>query len=401
MKRPGNILAITYWPWNSALISTYTLPYLRMIRRRQDPAHQIYLVTLSPANSGQLESFRAAENQLRSEGIILKNFTYQPFGMAAFLMLGNLIAQLGILIITKRITVLHAWCTPGGAIAYLLTQLRRLPIVLDSMEPHAESMVETGTWSKSSMSFKLLFRLEKKQLQKASHVICTTSTVPAYITKTYGLTLKDYFVKPACVDLDLFNPVGKKVSYPPGLNETQVICLYAGKLGGIYLEKEVFEFFAAMAEYWKDRFRVLLLTSHSDKEIDNYCAEAGFDRNLIVKRFVDHAEVPAYMALASFAICPVKPVATKRHCTPIKNGEYWAMGLPVVIPANISDDSDIIREHNAGYVLEELSKAEYLSSARALDLLFAEPGLKSRIRELAVRYRSPAIAEKIYAAVYG
>ena len=42
---------------------------------------------------------------------------------------------------------------------------------------------------------------------------------------------------------------------------------------------------------------------------------------------------------------PVKPVPTKRYCTPVKDGEYWALGLPVIITEGISDDSGIIREN--------------------------------------------------------
>src|SRR5262245_38217110 len=35
LKNPGNILALTYWDYRDALIQTYTLPYLRMIRKHQ------------------------------------------------------------------------------------------------------------------------------------------------------------------------------------------------------------------------------------------------------------------------------------------------------------------------------------------------------------------------------
>ena len=54
--------------------------------------------------------------------------------------------------------------------------------------------------------------------------------------------------------------------------------------------------------------------------------------------FVPYNQITDYYQIADFAINPVKPVPSKRYCTSIKDGEYWGMGLPVVITKNISDD---------------------------------------------------------------
>jgi hypothetical protein len=108
------------------------------------------------------------------------------------------------------------------------------------------------------------------------------------------------------------------------------------------------------------------------------------------------------MALGNFGITPVKPVPTKKYCTPIKDGEYWALGLPIVIPANISDDADIILRHEAGAVLTELTKPEYERALSTIDLLLKQPQdlTRSRIRELAFTYRNFQIAEQVYKSVY-
>ncbi|HNT51114.1 MAG TPA: hypothetical protein PKK67_11035, partial [Cyclobacteriaceae bacterium] len=93
---------------------------------------------------------------------------------------------------------------------------------------------------------------------------------------------------------------------------------------------------------------------------------------------------------------------TKKYCTPIKDGEYWALGLPVVIPANISDDSDIILRHEAGAVLTTLSKVEYERAIAVLDNLLKQPEaqIRMRIRRLAETYRNFQIAEQVYKTVY-
>jgi hypothetical protein len=109
------------------------------------------------------------------------------------------------------------------------------------------------------------------------------------------------------------------------------------------------------------------------------------------------------MGLGDFAITPVKPIPTKKYCTPIKDGEYWGLGLPVVITEGISDDSDIIRNYRAGAVIASLDPDSYRKSLLEIkDMLDNEKDrLSPRITELAKRFRSFEISQKIYQAIYG
>ncbi|MGV2481461.1 UNVERIFIED_CONTAM: hypothetical protein IGO34_32195, partial [Salmonella enterica subsp. enterica serovar Weltevreden] len=86
-----------------------------------------------------------------------------------------------------------------------------------------------------------------------------------------------------------------------------------GKFGDIYLSQEVFDFFKAAASHWGDHFKVLLLTNHTAEEIAGYCRASGLPEDSVIRKFVAHADVPKYMALGSFGICPVKSVPTKKY----------------------------------------------------------------------------------------
>jgi hypothetical protein len=106
------------------------------------------------------------------------------------------------------------------------------------------------------------------------------------------------------------------------------------------------------------------------------------------------------MQLADFALTFVKPVPSKRYCTPIKNGEYWALGLPVVIPAHISDDWKIIEQNSIGAVLTALNKESYSAAILKIEDIRKQPGIQDTIRDIAVHYRSYGIAEEAYRKVY-
>jgi hypothetical protein len=120
--------------------------------------------------------------------------------------------------------------------------------------------------------------------------------------------------------------------------------------------------------------------------------------------FVPHNEMPDYMGLGDFAFSAFKPVPSRKYCTPIKNGEYWAMGLPVIIPDGISTDSHIIRSTNAGYVLKEMNDAEFNKACQHVQVLLSSETadiLSNRIHQLAEKHRNFAEALAVYKTIYG
>ena len=406
-KAPKHILVLTYWSYKEALIQSYTLPYVRLMLKVMPEGSRVTLLTLEkadyPVNEDEQVKIR---KELHEEGIHWLDSPYIPFSPKALLGWIFLFNRLKKWCRKEKVTHLHAWCTPAGGAGYVLKRLTGLPLTIDSYEPHAESMVENGTWTKSSPAYKILFYLEKQQSRKASHFIGLTKGMRKYAKSRYGVEPSSYFVKPAAVDLDRFDPKeaqDEALRKELGLEE-KLVGVYAGKLGGIYLTKETFEIFHAAWKHWGDRFRALLLTDADPAMIKQYSREMGLPEGVVIDRHVPFADIHRYMGLADFAINPVKPVPSKRYCTSIKDGEYWAMGLPVVIPAGISDDSDIIRERKIGAVLETLEPSAYQQAMRDLDELWTTIGqnqLRQKIRATAEGFRHFSVAEEIYRKIYG
>ena len=392
-----HVLVLTYWSFNDALIQTYTLPYVKLISAQLPAGSRIFLLTQdkTPPQAADLSAWN----------IEVVSIPYHPFGLTGMLAWIGTLFKLLRLIRREKIAALHAWCTPAGMIGYLLSRLTGRRLIIDSYEPHAEAMVENGTWKKGGIAFRLLFLFEKLQTRRASHLIAATAGMEDYARRKYAHTRKNLLVKPACVDLDQFAQFPKDPLLLSELGlEGKLICVYAGKFGGIYLDREVFGFAKAAQDHWGERFHFLVLSNHTEAELKSFSAGSGFDTSALTVKFVPHSAVPAYLGLGDFAITPVKSVPTKRYCTPIKDGEYWALGLPVVITPNISDDSDIIAENGIGSVIGELSPAGYLQSVKEIDQLLrshSRSELYEKIRPVAERYRNFKIAERIYEEIYG
>lgn len=397
-----NVLVLTNWAYEDALIQAYTLPYVRMIRRCLSSDKKIWLLTRE--KNYEYDKFQQINAKLNECNINwLPELCYE-YGLKSWFSMFSQLIKLYLFCRKNEIEVIHIWCTPPGIIGYLLSVLTGADLIIDSYEPHAESMVENGTWIRNGIKYRVLFYFEKLMSRRAKVVVSATLGMRAYAQAKYGVVFDRFYVKPACVDLELFDikkAKNIKLAQKLGIKE-KIVMVYAGKFGGIYLDKEIFDLIKVFYDFYGDEFRFLLLTSHKRDEIDGYMTSVGLPSQIVVIRFVSHSEIPDYMGLADFAITPVKPVPSKLYCTPVKNGEYWALGLPVIITKDISDDSSIIKNNKIGVVLDNLDHNAYRSVLDQINELLGtdQSVLRKKIRAVAIKYRSFDIADKIYSDLY-
>ncbi len=371
---------------------------------------KIYLMTLEQSHFKMSEEQKKqVKTELQNEfDIYLLDFPYYRFGLRSILNWVRIVSVLVKTVFIKKIRFIHPFCVPAGAGGYLVSKLTGKKLIIDSFEPHAEAMLESNTWAKNSLAFKILWNLEKLQTAHASAFIPCVSEMKNYAKNRYKVDVNERSLesKPACVDLEIFDFVKRK---DPKLIEEldlkdKIVSVYAGKFGSSYLEKEIFDFWKVCHNFWGDKFRVLILTSHKEEEINLYCKVSNLDRNIVTTQFVFHEYIPSYIGLGDFGVTPFKPAASKRYGTPIKTGEYWSMGLPVVITPNISDDSDIIEKYKIGSIMNEFTEKEYLRIAEEINELLIhkeETDLHQKIRGIAEKYRGFQIAHRVYEDLYG
>jgi len=405
MKIKGNILILTHWSFKDALVQTYTLPYVEIIREIVSTERKIIVITSEQKNRALSRTEIDAINlQWEKKNMELVAQPYKRYGWKKVVASVGQFIELYRIVKKNKIASIHPFCTPAGGIGYLLSKISGAALVMDSYEPHAKTMVETGAWKRNGLPFKLLFELEKRLTQKAAYIIATTAGMKSYALENYGVELKNFFVKPACIKFKDFYPRPKNVILIEkfGLSN-KIVCVYAGKLGGAYLKDEVFDFVKTCYQYWGEKFRFLMLTEELEEIIQGQIKRIDIPPDVIIRQFVQHIEIPNYLSLGDFGINPQVPVPSKRYGSPIKNGEYWAMGLPIVISPNISDDSDIILQNEIG-VVTNLKEIETMSGAvRQMDELLKNNSreiLQEKVFGIAKKYRSFDIARKIYPLIY-
>jgi len=400
-----NILVTTFFSFKEPLMQSYVLPYLPYLRKQLPEKSILYLVCLEkPELALSTEEKKAIIKDFQTKSIHPFFLRYHKNKFLFALYFPFQILYLCFNVIKYRVSIIHSWNLPGGIYGSIVSLLTFKPLIIDSCEPHADSMVENGTWAKQGMVYKCAAWLEKWQLKRAKALIPTVNGVITYIKKRYRInTPKIHIAKPACVDLTLFqSPSDKPIELKNklGIKERETVMVYAGKFGGIYYDDEIFRFCKAAIDFYNGNFKALFLSNISKNYFKQQLTKHKIKEEHTSLHFLPHEKVPAYLSIADFALCPVKPLYSKQFCTPIKTGEYWASGLPVVIPPNISEDSNLIKTHQIGAIWEETTLEGCKTTLEQLEKIQKQAQLSKKIQEIGRTYRGYHLAEKAYQFVY-
>ena len=141
-----NILIITFWSYNDALVQTYTLPYVNMIRKILPGDSKIFIVTFEQERIALSSSqLKAVNDEFGKNNIEVVAFPYKKFGVKKLIAAVDHLFSMIRLIKKEDITTIHSFGPNAGSFGYLLSKFTGKELIIDSFEPHAEAMVENGT----------------------------------------------------------------------------------------------------------------------------------------------------------------------------------------------------------------------------------------------------------------
>jgi hypothetical protein len=215
--------------------------------------------------------------------------------------------------------------------------------------------------------------------------------------ETRGVKSDSIMVMPCAVDQVAFSfDLEKRKAVRANLNISAdcVTGIYVGKFGGLYYDAEAFRIFQYAFDFFP-KFKLIILTPDSVEETKKKLFKGGIEARDCHVLSVRHEEVAAYLAAADFAFALVKPSPAKKFSSPIKIGEYWAMGLPVLIAKEIGDDSAIIELNRVGATFEMSDLKPAFDSINEI-LQGDKMIVRKTIMGLAVGHRNFLINERIY-----
>ena len=300
---------------------------------------------------------------------------------------------------SKPIDLIIARGVMAGWLSLKAVKSFSIPLSVESFEPHADYMVEDGVWRQKGIRYNILRKAEKEQMRLAVNLSTVTDSYARYLTENEGLSPDKLHTVPCCVEFEQFRynqSDRQQVRQRLGFSENHIVSIYTGKLGGIYLDDEAIEIIlAARAYFGSERFRLIIL-SPDIESWQKRLERAGVSSEECYIGFVKQGEVVHYLSAADFAFSLHRPTPSKMGISPIKNGEYIANGLPVVIPKGIGDDSEIIEEMGFGVALSDLNNIDK-EGFKSIDRLIGRPRhLIDKMEAWVQNHRSFSLVKNAY-----
>lgn len=385
-----NILFLSYWNASDPLTNATVLPHLEILSGFQKVENIVWVNVEREHAAPPLKHMP----KVTHVAYWSHSKKWGSLGqMLDFLTAPNFIANL---ISLYKIDYLIARGSPAGALAHKAHQKVGVPYMVESFEPHADYMRYSGTWS--AWGLKYLFQKHwENQQKKAASLICPVSESYKLQLVADGLKESQVRVIPCEVDIAQFQfDKQKRDSIRQKWNwQDCVVGVYAGKFGGLYEEDNAFLLFKKSFEIWGDHFRLLLLNAHDPEYINGKLAKWNIDLAKVEHLFAPHQHISEYLSVADFAFAPYKSTPVAGALSPVKVGEYWALGLPVLIAEGIGDDSKIIEQENIGAIYSSDPISQEISIKKMKGMMF-ENEISERVKKAALKYRSFGAVRSVY-----
>jgi glycosyltransferase involved in cell wall biosynthesis len=384
-------LYLCYFGLREPLVQTQVLPYLRQLG---GGGIDVSLLTFEPdLNERWRDAELAAERaRLAAQGIRWHCLAYHkrpsiPATVYDILAGARLAARL---IRREGVSVLHARSHVPMAMALLAARTARCRIVFDFRGLMADEYADAGIWTKNSLPFRAVKRLERAGLRRADQVVVLTRRMRDWLRAQNLVAADKIEVIPCCVDFARYDAPQAADDSARTTDDTthaaqRFEVVYAGAVTGLYLLEEMGRFFLAVrARRPNALFRILTMGA-ADKTAA-VLKRVGLEENDFWIGAARAAEVPVYLRRAQLGLSFRKSEFSQIAASPTKIPEYLAAGLPVVSNAGIGDMDELIEREQVGVVLRAFTPEAYDTAvARALALT-AEPDGRRRRAEVARRY---------------
>lgn len=272
---------------------------------------------------------------------------------------------------------------PGAVIGHYLSRLTGKPHIIHTFEPHADYMKDAGVWSDNSWEYKLLKKLEVPIANRCEHIITATSAYKKILIQK-GIETNIHII-PSCISMEnyKFDEIARyRIRSELKIKEDQIVIVYLGKIGGMYMEDELFAFFKHCLKLNSAKFQFFFFTNYPQVLIQQKLKKFNISTQKIHFKYLEKEEVSKYLSAADIGFCGVRPIPNQRFSSPIKNGEYWACGLPTIIPKGVSDDYITVETEGIGI---NFSKTDEISLVNINNLLKIS---RTKIRGIALRERN-------------
>lgn len=394
------ILALSYWGLDDVLTQAAVLPHIELLQQ-VTVVSEVILVTIEREKTGGSgKSMLNGFSYVKHYTLQSSNYRNNLFNKVNdFLYFPGELRRIAML---EGADMLLASGAPAGALAYKVWQKTRIPFYV-VFEPHAAYMRDSKVWHRYDPRYIFQRKWEEEQLKAASGLLVVSEEFRQLLLSKRTVLPVNILTARNLADLDLFGfslPDREKIRHQLAIPSKAVTGIYVGKYGGLYYQQEAFAIYKKCFESIPD-FRLIILSPQPQIEIINSLNQQQIDISKVYIASVPHQQVPLYLSAADFGFATIKSYPSARYCSPVKIGEYWANGLPVLLTEGVGDDSDIIRNEGGGALFNLQQEGSVEQALQQILSIISNPSHRREIPELAAKYRSPERIREAYEYFFG
>lgn len=348
------LLYIGNWALKDGLTQATVIPHINLLLESKKLEHLVFVTIERNGQKPEVPDY-LINDRLSYEPLVSKNplrFLNKFFDLKDFR------SKIETLIKTYKIEKVIARGSPAGGLVNSICIKNSIPLYVESFEPHADYMKESGVWGRFDPRFLLEKQWESALKKKATGLIPVAEKYKQQLINE-GVKGEKIAVAPCSVNFEKFNYKNEdrnRIRKALKIPEDAFVGVYVGKFGGYYYDDEAFLLYKNLmdvSDIW-----ILIVSPDPAEQIKQRIKQFELQSDRIKLRAANHDEVSSFLSAADFGFATIKPSQSKNFLSLIKVGEYWACGLPVIITENIGDDSDFIEEQGIGIKLKEGWKNE-------------------------------------------
>ena len=360
------VLYLSYDGLTDALGQSQILPYLLGLEKI---GHSFHIISFEKKES--FAQFQAIiEEQIKGKNIRWHPlfYTKKPPVLSTLYDLKRMKNSAFSLQKSHHFDAIHCRSYLPGLIALKLKRKFGCPFIFDMRGFWADERVEGKLWNVKHPIYRKIYsyikRKEERLLSEADAIISLTNAGKKSVLTVYpqlDISTK-ISVIPCCVNQKLFTvlPENNEVLKSLGIDINKNILGYVGSLGTWYMLDEMLAFFK-IQQLKVSNLHFLFLTKDSRDIVYAKAKVLGLNLNDITVVSVPYQKMPSVMKVIDYGLFFIRPSFSKQASSPIKQAEFMAMGIPVICNSGIGDTSEIILEHQSGFVFDELTHASFSS----------------------------------------
>ena len=271
----------------------------------------------------------------------------------------------------KQFKAVHCRSYIPSIIALKMKKSYNIKFIFDMRGFWVDERVDGNLWDLKKPHYKLVYKYFKKKekefLQKADAIVSLTHIAKEIMINEWKVK-KPIYVIPCTVDTELFKPHYDNLESK--IQNSELTLGYLGSIGTWYMLDEMLDFFKVLLKkYPKAKFK--FITRENPATIINKAIVREIDTECFEISAAKRKDVPKELAKIDIGIFFIKPSFSKQSSSPVKQGEFMSMGIPVITNSGVGDSDVIINKYKSGILLSEFNSSNYQKAVNEIDALLS------------------------------